>query len=114
MRIGAEIEIGRVNTGEKMKKSLWVGAFGLLASVNAFSAENPCVQAASEASEWEFETVPDLHPDFRQPKGSGTYQFVILKDGCYFDVSVEMTKTSKTKCSVKSDPVLDEDSANCG
>lgn len=86
----------------------------LLMSFTAMASENPCIKPAIDAVEYEFGTTPDLNPDVRQPKGSGVYQLVILKDECWFEVSVEMKKTSNTECSAVSTPELDENSANCG
>lgn len=80
----------------------------------AFAGSNPCLKASRAAVSAKYHVSADLNQDEKQPSGSGTYQLIIWKDDCYYDVSVKMKKTSDTACEAVESPVLDEGSANCG
>ena len=86
----------------------------LLLPLSSMASINPCLKAAITAVEFEFSTTADLNPDFKQPKGSGTYQMIIQKEECSFEVSVKMKKNSANECEAIGTPVLDNESANCG
>jgi len=95
-----------------MKKYIYFATIALCGNF-AFAQQNQCADAAIQAASARFHISADLDQDATQPTNDGTYQLLIFKNECWYDVSVQMKRTSEQNCEAIKPPVLDSSSANC-